>query len=89
VEDASSDSFQFGLKALLDKHPELRPCVPMARNLTELIETYGDALRSKEKYLTDGGDHEMILAHYMSVCSELEEHLLFGLISNRQGPRRN
>ncbi len=51
----------------------------MANHLTELIETYGDAVESKEKYLSDDGDHELILVHYMSVCSELEEHFLSSL----------
>ena len=75
MNEATSDSFQFGLKALLKKHPDLQPYASMAHQLTELIETYGEALRSRAKYETDGGEHELILAHYKSVCIELEEHL--------------
>jgi len=75
VNEATSDSFQFGLKALLKKHADLQPYASTAHQLTELIETYGDVLRFRAKYQTDGGEHEQILAHYESVCSEREEHL--------------
>jgi hypothetical protein len=75
VNEATSDSFQFGLKALLKKHPDLQSYASTAHQLTELIETYGEALQSRAKYQTDGGEHELILAHYESVCIELEEHL--------------
>ncbi|MBB3565146.1 hypothetical protein FHX06_006516 [Rhizobium sp. BK512] len=75
MNEATSDSFQFGLKALLKKHPDLQSYASTAHQLTELIETYGEALQSRAKYQTDGGEHELILAHCESVCIELEEHL--------------
>lgn len=84
VHEARSDSFHFDLKALLDRHPEIAPYGPTANQLTELIETYGDALRSREKYQTDSGNHGMVVAHYISVCNELEEHLLSSLIPNKR-----
>ncbi|MBB3656669.1 hypothetical protein FHX15_001897 [Rhizobium sp. BK650] len=74
--EASSESFQIGLKSLLDRHPELRPYVPVASRWTELIETYGDALMAKAKWQSDTSDHEMILDHYVAVCDELEATLL-------------
>ncbi len=47
--EVRSESFQTGLKPLLDKHPELRSYVMVARRWTELIETYGDAVMAKSE----------------------------------------
>lgn len=83
MDDASSDSFHFGLKALLADHPQLRLYASRAYHFTELIETYGDALKARQKYRADGADHKMVLAHYDSVCRELEEHLAGSLSGTR------
>ncbi|MBB3655285.1 hypothetical protein FHX15_000484 [Rhizobium sp. BK650] len=74
--EVSSESFQIGLKSLLDKHPELKPYVPIASRWTELIETYGDAVMAKARWQSDSSDHELILDHYVAVCGELEATLL-------------
>ncbi|MBB3595259.1 hypothetical protein FHX08_005669 [Rhizobium sp. BK529] len=79
MKEVVSDSFHFGLRRLLEQYPELQRQASVAHYFTELIETYGDALRSREKYGTVGGEDRMLHEHYVSVCNELEMCLLDNL----------
>jgi hypothetical protein len=54
----------------------------MAHRWTEIIETYGEALKSRAKWQTDSADHKMILDHYESDCKELHTRIS-GLITDR------
>ncbi|RDJ04276.1 hypothetical protein B5K06_27745 [Rhizobium grahamii] len=83
MENASSESFGFGLAALLKLHPDLQDQAHLATRWTELIEAYGDALRLRDDLRTKGGD-SMLLEHFEQTCRELEDDLQESLRSCRR-----
>jgi hypothetical protein len=81
MEPARFDRFRYGLAALLMRRPHLRSYALIAHRRIEDVETYGDAIRFREKLLAEAGDKTR-LEECERFCTELEDELQYYFVAS-------